>query len=115
MRDSLSTYLHKPERDSPVSSTSSVPTTRSTRTTTTRSASTPISALVSYVRYHYATDPVRLVSFVCFVLALLTWTRRRLSLRRSRGQRGLGLGDALRVAGAKLAETVGMATKVTAM
>lgn len=104
-----------PQRDSPVSSTSSVPTTRSTRTTTTRSASTPISALVSYVRYHYATDPVRLVSFVCFVLALLTWTRRRLSLRRSRGQRGLGLGDALRVAGAKLAETVGMATKVTAM
>lgn len=74
-----------------------------------------MSALVSYVRYHYATDPVRLVSFVCFVLALLTWTRRRLSLRRSRGQRGLGLGDALRVAGAKLAETVGMATKVTAM
>lgn len=114
MRDSLSTYLQKPERDSPASSSSSVPMARSTRTTT-RSASSPISALVSYVRYHYATDPVRLVSFVCFVLALLTWTRRRLSLRRSRGQRGLGLGDAFRVAGAKLAETVGMATKVTAM
>ncbi|KAG0655680.1 hypothetical protein C6P46_000769 [Rhodotorula mucilaginosa] len=117
MRDSLSTYLQKSERDSPASSSSAVPTARSSRTTTTttRSGSSPMSALVSYVRYHYATDPVRLVSFVCFVLALLTWTRRRLSLRRSRGQRGLGLGDALRVAGAKLAETVGMATKVTAM
>lgn len=117
MRDSLSTYLQKSERDSPASSSTAVPTARSSRTTTTttRSGSSPMSALVSYARYHYATDPVRLVSFVCFVLALLTWTRRRLSLRRSRGQRGLGLGDALRVAGAKLAETVGMATKVTAM
>lgn len=105
MRDSLSTYLHRPD------SSTSLPTSRS------RSAShsSPVSALVAYVRYHYTTDPVRLVSFVCFVLALLTWTRRRLSLRRSRGQRGLGVRDALRLVTAKVVETVGMATKVTAM
>ncbi|GAA5993653.1 hypothetical protein JCM10908_000661 [Rhodotorula pacifica] len=110
MRDSLSTYLQRPGP----SASSSPTTARSTRTNRT-SSSSPISALVSYVRCHYATDPVRLVSFVCFVLALLTWTRRRLSLRRARGQRGLGIGDAFKLAAAKVVETVGMATKVTAM
>ncbi|GAA5860802.1 hypothetical protein JCM3774_003142 [Rhodotorula dairenensis] len=111
MRDSLSTYLHRPEGNSAASaSRSAVSSTRSGR-----ASSSPVSTIVSYVRYHYATDPVRLVSFVCFVLALLTWTRRRLSLRRSRGQRGLGVADALRLVAAKVVETVGMATKVTAM
>lgn len=38
-----------------------------------------------------------------------------MALRRARGQSGLGVLDAVRLAAAKVGETIGMATKITAL
>ncbi|BGP17648.1 hypothetical protein JCM10213_001301 [Rhodosporidiobolus nylandii] len=75
----------------------------------------PISALVSYLRYHYYADPLRMLSVIAFVFAFLTWARRRMLVRRARGEKGIGLGEVLKLVGAKVGETVRMATKVTAL
>ncbi|BGP41387.1 hypothetical protein JCM10449v2_005365 [Rhodotorula kratochvilovae] len=72
-------------------------------------------ALVASLRAHYAADPVRVVSLVCFTFAFVTWARRRTRLRRARGERGLGVAEAVRLVGARVAQTVAMMTKVTAM
>ncbi|BGP25796.1 hypothetical protein Rt10032_c06g2794 [Rhodotorula toruloides] len=102
MRDSLSSYLsHSPSPPAP----SHPP----------RQRSSPLSSFVSYLRNHYSTDPVRLLSIICFIFAFMTWARRRMALRRARGQGRLGVLDAMRLAAAKVGETIGMATKITAL
>ncbi|GAA5825071.1 hypothetical protein JCM11251_006088 [Rhodosporidiobolus azoricus] len=102
-RSSLSSYLSRP---SPSTAQQSPPTRQSL-----------FSTLLSLIRSrtHYDTDPLRLLSFAIFTFAFLTWARRRMSVRRAKGERGLGLGELLKLVGGKVGETVGMATRVTAM
>ncbi|CEQ41580.1 SPOSA6832_03335 [Sporobolomyces salmonicolor] len=108
LRSSLSSYLARP----PPSSSSSLSATSTTATPP--SSKNPFSAVASYFRYHYSTDPVRLLSLICFFLALTTWMRRRFSLRRGRAEGGgLRIGDGVRLVLGKVAETARMATKVT--
>ncbi|GAA5858789.1 hypothetical protein JCM1840_006557 [Sporobolomyces johnsonii] len=108
LRSSLSSYLARP------SPSSSFSTTSPTAAAPSSSMKNPFSALAAYLRYHYSTDPVRLLSLICFFLALSTWMRRRFSARRARGGAGgLRLGDGIRLVLGKVAETVRMATKVT--
>ncbi|GAA5827242.1 hypothetical protein JCM3770_006100 [Rhodotorula araucariae] len=75
----------------------------------------PLRALAASLHALYAADPVRVISVVCFACALVTWARRRVRLRRARGDRGLGIADAVALVGARVVETVRMMTKVTAM
>ncbi|GAA6015726.1 hypothetical protein JCM10207_008776 [Rhodosporidiobolus poonsookiae] len=104
LRSSLSTYLGRP---SPTEAGDAYPPPPLSRS--------PFAAVLSYFRYHYSTDPIRMVSVIAFLFAFLTWARRRIVLRRGRGESGLGVRDMLRVVGGKVGETVKMATRVTAM
>ncbi|GAA5898511.1 hypothetical protein JCM6882_007803 [Rhodosporidiobolus microsporus] len=107
LRSSLSSYLARPSPSSSSSTNAYPPAPAPSRS--------PLSTFLAYLRYHYSTDPVRLLSIVAFGFAFVTWARRRVLTRRARGERGLGLGDLIRLVGGKVGETVGMATRVTAM
>ena len=71
----------------------------------------------------YAADPVRLLSFVCAAVAVVSWVRRVVAARQGRGERkwglSLGVGEGvaglLRGVGARVVETVRMGTKVTTL
>ncbi|GAA5990784.1 hypothetical protein JCM5350_004642 [Sporobolomyces pararoseus] len=102
LRSSLSSYL---SRSSPSSS--------ATKT------SNPITTIASYLRYHYSTDPLRLLSMICFFLALTTYLRRRFSIQRGGGKakRSLDFGvrNGLQLIVGKVGETLRMGTKVTTL
>ncbi|GAA5874637.1 hypothetical protein JCM8547_003944 [Rhodosporidiobolus lusitaniae] len=107
LRSSLSSYLARPSSSS--SQANGYP------PSPTASPANPLASLISYLRHSYSADPLRVLSIVTFLFAFLTWARRRVLLRRARGERGLGLGEVLRLAAGKVGETVRMATKVTAL
>lgn len=94
LRDSLGSYL-APRSTSAAS----------------RTPASPARSFLSYLQDHYSTDPVRLLSIICFVFAFVAYVRRR----RARGEKGLGIREAMKTVGAKVFETVGMVMKVTAM
>lgn len=81
-------------------------------------APAPLRSVSAYIRHHYATDPVRLLTFICFIFAFSSWVRRTVLVRRARGEAGLGFGSlaaAMRLAVGRIAETVRMGTKVTSL
>ncbi|GJN90219.1 hypothetical protein Rhopal_003218-T1 [Rhodotorula paludigena] len=94
LRDSLGSYL-APRSTSAAS----------------RTPASPARSFLSYLQDHYSTDPVRLLSIICFVFAFVAYVRRR----RARGEKGLGIREAMKTVGAKVFETVGMVMKVTAL
>ncbi|GAA5961358.1 hypothetical protein JCM3765_004389 [Sporobolomyces pararoseus] len=106
LRSSLSSYL---SRSSPSASA----------TTTSRSTSNPITTISSYLRYHYSTDPLRLLSMICFFFALTTYLRRRFSITRGGGKakRSLDFGvrNGMKLIVGKVGETLRMGTKVTTL
>ncbi|GAA5846347.1 hypothetical protein JCM9279_001336 [Rhodotorula babjevae] len=107
LRDSLSSYL------APRSTPDALPSSSAPRSIVKRGG--PLHALGRYVAEHYAADPVRLLSAVLFAFAFVTWARRRVVHRRARGESGLGVGDVLRLMGARVGDTFGMMTRITAM
>ncbi|GAA5907880.1 hypothetical protein JCM8208_001971 [Rhodotorula glutinis] len=109
LRDSLSSYLAP--RDAPAAQRP--PPSSSSSSVVKRGG--PLRALGRYLAEHYAADPVRLLSAVLFAFAFVTWARRRVVHRRARGESGLGVGDVLRLMGARVGDTFGMMTRITAM
>lgn len=86
--------------------------------TTPPASAPPLRSLAASLRHHYATDPVRLLTVVCFVFALSSWVRRSLVARRARGEQGIGVASvaaAMRLAVSRVAETVRMGTRVTSL
>lgn len=109
LRDSLSSYL------APRSSADGAASQRSPPPASSVVKRGPLRALGRYLAEHYAADPVRLLSAVLFAFAFATWARRRVVHRRARGESGLGVGDVLRLMGARVGDTFGMMTRITAM
>ena len=109
LRDSLSSYL------APRSSADGSASQRSPPPSSSVVKRGPLRALGRYLAEHYAADPVRLLSAVLFAFAFVTWARRRVVHRRARGESGLGVGDVLRLMGARVGDTFGMMTRITAM
>ncbi|GAA5927039.1 uncharacterized protein JCM15063_000440 [Sporobolomyces koalae] len=106
LRSSLSQYL---SRSTSISAH---------ETTTHRSTTSPLTVMAAYLRHHYATDPLRLLSMICFCLALATYLRRKFSLSNSKSRTlgfGAGVRSGLGLAMAKVGETLRMGTKVTTL
>ncbi|GAA5895533.1 uncharacterized protein JCM6883_001538 [Sporobolomyces salmoneus] len=111
LRSSLTSYLSRSHPES------------ATTTTTKPSSSNPITTIASYLRHHYSTDPLRLLSMICFFFALTTYLRGRFSINRggggARSKRSIsldfGMKNGMRLILGKVGETLKMGTKVTTL
>ncbi|GAA6021708.1 hypothetical protein JCM11491_001388 [Sporobolomyces phaffii] len=107
LRSSISSYL---SHSHPSQQTAAVP----------PSPSNPISTIASYLRHHYSTDPLRLLSMICFLLALTTYLRRRFSIQRGTrptltSNRLFSVRNGMALIAGKVGETLRMGTKVTTL
>ncbi|GAA6064076.1 hypothetical protein JCM10212_002718 [Sporobolomyces blumeae] len=120
LRSSISSYL------APRSATAGLSNTP--RSSSSPPPGNPLTRFVSYLRYHYSSDPIRLVSIVCFLLALSTYLRRRFAFgfvskprsrlgvaSKKRLAGGLGVRSGMGMVMGKVGETLRMGTKVTTL
>jgi hypothetical protein len=110
LRSSITSYLSRRSTSSP-----------STTTTTTTTRSSSITAIAQYFSQHYSKDPLRLLSLICFCLALSTYLRRRwvsspfartTKTTTAKDNRG---GTMLKLVFNKIGQTLKMGTKVTTL